>query len=355
VAPYPGTGCDHPHRADHVMASERRARPVLVLIAVLVVERESGPLFAHVDALSSVRDMDVLRVVLGEERLNYAGYSYGTVLGTWYVDLFPRCVGRMVLDSAADPTLDYRRWMAGSATAKEDVLNGYLAACDARDGCPFREMSADEARTWLLDLLRRTDSEPLKGPGDESVTQGMLYDIVYGGLMQPRGWPRLDQVMAGLLVGDVTAALEDAEGTAADPAIAITNAAPLCLDLPDDRTAREVMADAARSERRNPVFARPTIAGVNTVCAQWPADAVVHLHPVVAPAACPILVVGITHDTAGPYSWSRSLAAQLARGQLLTYDGYGHGAILVSACARTHENSYLIDGVLPAPGTVCCT
>ncbi|GAB2854350.1 alpha/beta hydrolase [Actinoallomurus bryophytorum] len=363
-----GSGRSHPLTcpagADAAFASadgspdtlrERRAYETAAAGWARACMRASGPLFAHVDSLSTARDMDVLRAVLKEDRLDYAGYSYGTVLGYHYADLFPYRVGRMVLDSAGDPTLDYRAWMRGNTSAKEDALNGYLRSCDDRAGCPFHGMTAARARDWLLALLKQADTTPLPVTGGGTVTQSMLYDAVYGQLIQPHTWARLDQVLAALRHGDAGPALEASGEKDTDPPITIANAAPLCLDLPDHRDARQVMADARRGERRQPVFSRPTIAGTNTVCARWPVPPVVRPHPVGAYGAAPILVVGITHDTAGPYAWARSLSRQLTSGRLLTYDGYGHGAVIASACARTAEGRYLIGGVLPAPGTVCRT
>jgi len=334
---------------------ERKAYERAAATWARACQRVSGPLFAHVDSVSSARDMDVLRAVLGQDKLVYAGYSYGTVLGNHYADLFPDRVGRMVLDSAADPTLDYRRWMRGNTSAKDDALDGYLRTCDDRDGCPFHSLTAARARAWLLALLQRTDTEPLPVSAGRTLTQSMLYDAVYNLLIQPKGWPDLDQVLSALRHGDAGPASEAAGEKDTDPPITIPNAAPLCLDLPDHRDARQVMADAEQAERRNPVFARPTVAGTNTVCAQWPVPPVVRPHPVHAPGAAPILVVGINHDTAGPYSWARALARQLSSGRLLTYDGYGHGAVVASACARAAEGRYLISGTLTAPGTVCRT
>lgn len=363
-----GSGRSHPLTcpagADAAFASvdgspdtlrERQAYETAAAGWARACRRASGPLFAHVDSPSTARDMDVLRAVLGEGKLDYAGYSYGTVLGYHYADLFPGRVGRMVLDSAGDPTLDYRAWMRGNATAKEDALAGYLRSCDDRTGCPFHGMTAAQARDWLLALLKRTDTAPLPVAGGRTVTQSMLYDALYNQLIQPHSWARLDQVLAALRHGDAEPALEAAGEKDTDPPITIANAAPLCMDLPDHRDARQVMADARRSERRQPVFARPTIAGTNTVCAQWPVPPVVRPHPIGAPGAAPILVVGITHDTAGPYAWARSLSRQLTSGRLLTYDGYGRGGVIASACARAAESRYLIGGALPAPGTVCRT
>jgi hypothetical protein len=183
----------------------------------------------------------------------------------------------------------------------------------------------------------------------------MLYDAVDNLLIQPRSWPQLDEVLNGLRHGDARPALDASGETDTDPPVTIENAAPLCLDLPDHRTAPEVMADAARAERHDPVFARPTIAGLNTVCSRWPVPAALHPHPVRATGTGPILVVGITHDTAGPYAWGLALAGELPHGRLLTYDGYGHGAVISSACARAAEGRYLVSGTLPAADTVCRT
>ena len=63
----------------------------------------TGPLLGHIDAASVARDMDVIRAVLGDDKINYLGYSYGTYLGTMYAELFPEKVGKMVLDGAVDP------------------------------------------------------------------------------------------------------------------------------------------------------------------------------------------------------------------------------------------------------------
>jgi len=320
-------------------------------------QHSSGPLFAHVDSDSTARDMDVVRAVLGESKLNYAGYSYGTVLGTRYARLFPDRVGRMVLDSAGAPALDYASFMRGNTTAKEDALNGYLATCHDRAGCPFADQTVAQARDWLLGQIKHLDQAPLQaadGKGDgATLTQSMLFDAVYGPLMQPRSWPGLDQVLAALRKGDPQPAIQAAGEKATDPPLSIANAAALCLDLPDHRDARTVMADAQRSERSSPVFARPTMAGGNTVCAQWPVAAVGRTRPPDAASAPPVLVVGITHDTAGPYAWAVALADTWRGARLLTYQGYGHGAIGVSMCVRSIEGTYLSGGTLPAAGTVC--
>ena len=172
-----------------------------------------------------------------------------------------------------------------------------------------------QARTWLLNLIERSDTHPLPVSKTDTVTQSMLYDAIYNLLIQPRGWPDLDQVLTGLRHGNAQPALETSGEKDTDPPISITNAAPLCLDLPDHRDARQVMTDAQHAEERDPVFAGGYFAG--------------------------------------PYTWSQSLATQLSSGRLLTFDGYGHGAVVASTCARSTESSYLVNGDLPAIATDC--
>src|SRR5690606_5262326 len=65
----------------------------------------TGPLLQYVDTISTVRDLDMMRAIVGDEKLNYLGYSYGTSIGTRYIDRFADKVGRMVLDGATDPKL----------------------------------------------------------------------------------------------------------------------------------------------------------------------------------------------------------------------------------------------------------
>ncbi|MEV6637302.1 alpha/beta hydrolase [Actinoplanes sp. NPDC051470] len=139
--------------------------------------------------------------------------------------------------------------------------------------------------------------------------------------------------------------------TAPATTLDIQNMSTTCQDLPDHRTATQVLHDAARTSRLAPVLGWEVTAG--SPCTRWPARAPTPPHKLHAPGAPPVLVVGITHDTAGPYRWSRELTAQLGDARLLTLDGTGHGAYLLSRCVRDETNGFLADGGLPSPGTVC--
>lgn len=291
----------------------------------------SGPVFDHVDTISTVRDLDVLRAVLGEARLTYAGFSYGTRIGIFYADLFPGRVGRMVLDAATDPAGDSADFWRGASMAAERGFDGYLAGCADREGCPLADLPPDRARADVGRLL----STP--GPAQD------YYATVVSSLVKsPSSWSDLDGFLTEALRG---------EAEPQDLGTDVANAAINCLDLPDRRTAAQVMADDARAAADRPVFGHMMMA--SALCPQWPVPATGRPHVVTARGAAPILVVGATGDTATPYEWAVSTARNLAAGRLLTLDAIGHVASFRSPCVAEAVDGYLVDGVLPPAGTVC--
>lgn len=312
--------------------AERQRQEAAVRTWVRKCRAASGPLFDHVDTLSNVRDLDVLRAVLGEAKLSYVGTSYGTRIGIWYADAFPARVGRMVLDSAVDPASDNKAFLNGQAMGVERALDDYLAGCADRAGCPFSET---RGRAEVAKLLRAADSRPAE--------QAELVSMVAALLRTPGHWPGLDGQFAKVLAGDHSAIQPTGD-------VDIANLAINCQDLPDRRTARQVLADAKATVRDRPVFGYEFTSG--TLCPLWPNGAV-RPRPVTARGAAPILVVGTTRDAATPYEWARSTAKHLAGGRLLTRDGSGHAAYGDNACVTEAVDRYLLDAVLPAPGTVC--
>jgi pimeloyl-ACP methyl ester carboxylesterase len=318
----------------------------------------SGLLFDHMDAGSTARDLDVLRVVTDQvkpaktrpeqpqKKLNYLGFSYGTLVGGRYAELFPQRDGRMILDSAGHLDHTYRSWLDGVAAAKELTFANYLVDCAGRASCPFRSMSKTAASNWLQGLVRKADHTPLRG-GAKTVSQAQLVAVLTGQVSARESWPELDQILAGLRAGDADPLAEAAPEVVWD----IQNIATTCQDLPELRNSAQVLRDAARTARTAPLFGVELTAG--SPCVRWPAAAPVPPHKLHAPGVAPILVVGVTNDTAGLYRWSQELVAQLGNARLLTFDGIGHFAYLDNECSRDLENAFLLTGVLPPPGKVC--
>ena len=339
-------------------ASERAADVTVNSEMAAACRAHSGALFSHVDTLSTVKDMDVLRAVLGDRTLSYFGASYGTFLGAWYAQLFPWRVGRLVLDGAVDPSMDAKTYIAGQAMGFDRAVSAYLADCLHEQGCPFRG-TPQEARDQLSALLESADSRPLRTSSSRQLTQSLTATGIAYGMYAKGLWKSLSQALTKALQGDGTALLamadayneRDAKGHYGGTLQAYS---PIyCLDHPDDRTLDEMAADAAELGRRYPPLG--DFVGWGAIgCLDWPVKPVLTPQRLTAPGAAPILVVGSTGDPATPYEWAQSLASQLSSGHLLTREGTGHTAYLEgSACINDAVEAYLVAGDVPKQGTTC--
>lgn len=118
-----------------------------------------NPLTPYINTEQTARDMDMLRALLNEAKLNYIGYSYGTWLGLWYASLFPRHVGRMVIDSNTDFTGTFDDIFqillpAGYQRAFNEVLAPYAARHPAVFNLGATEQEVRQAYTALPPYLR---------------------------------------------------------------------------------------------------------------------------------------------------------------------------------------------------------
>ncbi|WP_043348315.1 alpha/beta hydrolase [Beutenbergia cavernae] len=315
----------------------------------------SGDLLDHVDTVHAARDLDVLRAVLGDERLTYLGFSYGTILGATFAELFPDRVGRLVLDGAIDPSIDYTQMTADQVDGFEVAFRSYLANCLEGDACPFSG-TEDEAYDRAVAFLEELDAEPLPSEGEDGeLTSDEAYGAIQSSMYVAWAWEALSE--------GFTQAFEDADGSALD-VIAHENDDPDpnadfafwgidCSDYPITSSVDEILAQADELEEASALFGAAMGTG-ELVCRQWPYQSTAVREPIEAAGAAPILVVGTTRDPATPYRWAEALAGQLESGRLLTWDGDGHTAYASgSPCIDEAVQAYLLDGTLPDDGTVC--
>ncbi|MFI2298351.1 alpha/beta fold hydrolase [Actinacidiphila glaucinigra] len=317
-------------------------------------EKHAGELLPHLGTPDAARDMDVVRALLGDERLHYLGYSYGTYLGATYAELFPSRVGRLVLDGAIDPALDGYRENLDSTAGYQLAWESFAADCAARPDCPVGHSVAEAGR--VLDaLVDRLDAGPLRQGKDITVTGEDLLTAVITALREA-SWEELRTLLRQALAGETAelqqfaGADEDDSGNATDALLAID-----CLSSTLGARFSDAEAEAALPAflRASPQFGA-SLATFLVLCTHWPVPPTQAPHRIKAPGAAPILVVGTTRDPATPYPWAQSLARGLDSGRLLTYDGDGHTAYhRGSPCIDDAVDRYLTHGELPAPGTVC--
>ena len=323
-------------------------------------KQRSAKLLDHVSTVDSARDMDVLRALLGDQKLTYVGKSYGTFLGATYAGLFPQRVGRLVLDGAMDPSVGALEGSRAQAGGFEVAFNAFAADCVKQADCPLGTTSAADAGKRLDAFFKSLDAHPLKTGTPRNLTEALGTTGVIAAMYDQGSWPTLRGALQSANKGDGGPLLQlsdsyyerDAKGKYSN--LMYANAAVNCLDLPP------ALSSPADVERALPSFraASPhfgtTLAWSSLVCGYWPLKATGHAERIPAKGAAPILVVGTIRDPATPYAWAQSLASQLSSGHLLTYDGDGHTAYARgSDCIDTAVNAYLLEGKVPPPHQKC--
>ena len=319
----------------------------------------TGDVLGHIDTVSTARDMDVVRALVGDSTLDYLGYSYGTKLGATYAALFPTTVGRMVLDSALDPKVDGDQMSAGQAAGFESALRAYVTDCLGGSRCPLSG-SVDDAMAQIKTMLDRTHTAPLPTQSGRRLTAPLAFTGIAYPLYSQSAWPQLTTALRAALGGDgsVLLALSDAYYDRASDGTYTTNtteafSAISCLDLPATTDLAQMRTNAAEIAQAAPTVGE-FFSYSGTLCAQWPVPAAGGLSDYSAQGAPPILVIGTTNDPATPYVWAQALASELSSGVLLTHVGEGHGVYgLGNACATSAVDDYFLDGTTPAAGTRC--
>jgi pimeloyl-ACP methyl ester carboxylesterase len=319
----------------------------------------SGPALGHIDTTSSARDMDILRAVLNDSKINYLGYSYGTSLGSTYASLFPDKVGRMVLDGAIDPSLTSEELTSGQAKAFEKALRSYVANCLKEAECPLTG-SVDDGVQQVRDLINDVDQNPQRAKDGRLVTGQTFVSGLITPLYNDQNWPVLTQALDLAMKGDVTQMLRIADiaadreqnGKYSGNSSFAFNAIN-CLDYPTVSDTAAMRADAEGLKKDSPTFGYFfAYGGVN--CKDWPYKSVRTPRPIEYSGQEPIVVIGTTGDPATPVEWATALRKQLGNASLVTWKGEGHTAYGRSnGCVSDAVDSYFVDGKQPSDNTQC--
>ncbi|WP_159327246.1 alpha/beta hydrolase [Streptomyces tendae] len=326
---------------------------------------DAPKLLRHVSTVEAARDTDVLRAVLGDEKLTYVGASYGTFLGATYAGLFPDRTGRLVLDGAMDPSLPARRLNLEQTEGFETAFQSFAKDCVRQPDCPLgdKNTAPDQVGKNLKSFFDDLDTKPLPaGDADgRKLTESLATTGVIAAMYDEGAWQQLRESLtsaikekdgAGLLILSDSYYEREADGGYSN--LMFANAAVNCLDLPAAFSSPGEVRDALPEfEKASPVFGEG-LAWSSLNCAYWPVKSTGEPHRIEAAGATPIVVVGTTRDPATPYRWAEALADQLASGHLLTYEGDGHTAYgRGSSCIDSAINTYLLRGTAPEDGKRC--
>lgn len=318
----------------------------------------TGPSLQFVDTVSAARDLDLMRAILGDEKLNFLGYSYGTFLGATYADLYPGKTGRLVLDGAIDPSTSEFEVTKTQAMGFDSALRAYLTDCVTREGCPFR--TVDRGMDRIADLLASLSVSPLPGEDGRQLGVDAMFTAIILPLYNQDNWLYLDQLFDEVVRGETETAflLADSYNERNPDGTYATNSTEAfiainCLDYSGDPDVATMRAEAAELAEAAPVFG-PWMAYGGTGCVGWPFPTSGERGPITAAGSSDILVIGTSNDPATPYVWAVALADQLENGHLVSYEGEGHTAYNKSnSCVDDTVDDYFIDGTVPATDPDC--
>lgn len=321
--------------------------------------QKTGDALEFVDTVSAARDLDLLRALVGDHKLNYLGYSYGTFLGATYANLYPENTGRLVLDGAIDPAVSNSDVTRIQAQGFESALRAYLESCLAGPNCPFKG-DVEGSMAKIGTLLDTVDAQPIANSDGRKLGANTLLTAIIYPLYSADAWPNLSVMLGDVLAGDATNAFafadayssREPDGSYSDNSTEAFMAYN-CRDYTynDDRAVME-------AQQKEIIAAAPVLGkymGYGDIsCANWPYKDGAERAPIHAPGAPDILVLGTTNDPATPYVWAQSLAKQLESGHLVTYHGEGHTAYNKgSACINKTVDSFLLKGTVPEADPDC--
>jgi pimeloyl-ACP methyl ester carboxylesterase len=333
--------------------------------------RLAGPLKDHMSPADVARDLDRLRAAVGDEKLNYVGFSYGTLLGATYANMFPGTTRAVIIDSNIDPQL----WLSDglesdrqSTAGYEIALDALLRRCDAAGAaCTFSGGPGAQAKfAEIRDTLKAKGPIALS-PG-RSLDYPKLVGVISRSLLNVAG---LESLVATLQ--EIYGALHPEPGTARSGRDSVAHADGgttqlsgsayigddaqfdiACTDKPYPIPADAAPRIADDWDRQFPTFGRQHAWFGAAWCPQWPAHSPeAYRGPWNHRTANPVLVIGNYYDPATRYEWSKRMSQELGNARLLTVDTFGHSVLGGSACADEIAAKYLTDLAVPDVGTVC--
>ena len=319
---------------------------------------------SHMSTANVARDLDALRQAVGDEKLTYAGYSYGTMIGQTYANMFPDRFRALIIDGVLDPIA----WTTGAPGQQDlpfstrlrsdqgamDTLEQFFALCDAGD-CAF----GPDSEQRYADLVAKVKADP------SVIDYSNLIGVTLGALYDSSTWPDFAALLADLESATGSNATLQARvkafqvrpmyvtkrGFPQYPNFIEGFPAVACEDSVNPDSYLAWSAAGAASDAAFGYFGR-IWTWATGICADWPlADPDRYLGPFDKQTTSPVLVVGNLHDPATRYQGALTAHALLPNSRLLTVEGWGHTSLFLSACATAIQSTYLLTGNAPASST----
>jgi pimeloyl-ACP methyl ester carboxylesterase len=309
----------------------------------------SGPVFHQAGTGNVVRDMDAVRIALGEQKVSFYGASYGSLIGQMYAERYPSRVRALVLDSVMDHSSDLGTFLTRTAESAQDSFDEFVAWCGRDSQCA---LTGRDIRAIWAKLLERAAAGTLVDPYDPPAKLRVweLISAAFSAFYDPQWYSfayYLKQAYEPAPAGRRAPAPVDLTPHSF-PAVMCRDWSLPVAGWAGYRALLDGLAVKAPQMRASPL-ALTAVSG----CAGWP-DPVADPQRPIPRSPRPVLLVNARHDPATAHSWAKSVARQLGpESRLLTYDGWGHVAYGHSDCVAGAVDRYLTTLALPAPDTTC--
>jgi pimeloyl-ACP methyl ester carboxylesterase len=324
------------------------------------VDKMGKEFLANLGTANVAKDLEAIRTGLGDDKLTYLGYSYGTRIGALYAEAYPDKVRAMILDGAVDPNADQIEEEIRQAAAFQKAFDNYAADCASSPDCP---LGTDPSKA--VDVYESLVDPLVKHPAETKDPRGLSYsDAIVGTILplySPSLWRHLTQALSEIKDGrgDTMLAMADLYmgrddkghyNNSTDVRVAVN-----CMDKPHITDRAKVVDEDRRTREVAPFLSYGEFTGLAPLdtCAFWPVPATGDQHELKVAGLPPILVVSTTNDPATPYQAGVDLAQQLG-GTLLTFDGTQHTVVFQgNTCVDDIAARYLVDVTVPPPNTRC--
>jgi pimeloyl-ACP methyl ester carboxylesterase len=315
----------------------------------------SGTILPYISTQASAQDINSLRLALGEEKVSFFGFSYGSELGTTWATMFPETVRAIVVDGAVDPNASSTEEGMNQAKGFEGQLATFLKQCSEKTTCAFH--NGGKAEAAFDQLVLDIDATPLEVSKDRTpVTQGVLFTAVAQAMYSDYYWPQLSEALSEAQNGDGKGILQlyddyyqrkddGTYGNELEAFLAIS-----CLDDPGASSVEDV-----DSHIEDFIAAAPRLGGnfaYGYSCALWPVKQAAKVN-ITGKGAGPIVVVGTTGDPATPLDSTRKMALSLEQGILIVVDANQHTGYGANNCVVKAVDDYLINLSVPKNETTC--
>lgn len=351
------------------VADVKALREALLAGCVNRPDRADPALLAAMNTENAARDLDHIREALGEEKLDYLGFSYGTWLGATYATLFPERVRALALDSATVLAKDLEADIVEQAASYELGFQRLFDACSRDAACKLRGTGAGAtdpassaarvaARFDALLAKQRQNGGLPAGTRTLSVVD-MQFALADG--LRDGDFASLATDLAAAEAGDASKLLARADTVTGrgvdghyDTSI-IGLLAIACLDQPlgASKTIEDVMTFANVARTASPRGTSPAILPW-ALCVEWPHRRAAPRLAIDGARSPKALVVAGKYDPITGYAQGAELVRLLGNGSsLLTYEGEGHSAGIHSQCVRDVVTKFLVDPGAPLSKTTC--